>query len=238
MIPHGAPTTWFSASWQSAASRSGSMSSPPSARAVATSRAALDDTPDRRGHVGGHRELDARRVDQPVADEHERDAEHVVGPPREVRERGPHLGIRSGAASVASSSSAKRRGSHDQRVGRFGDHRGHQPGRRLEHQRARVVGDAPEQVEAARRATADECSSTSSARIGTDDAAKRGVGVADPRDRRGRVEGRVERTAPGVGDDAAGFLEQHRGADVVGVAREGRRGRRAGGGRRRSGRAR
>ena len=46
MIPHGAPTTWFSASWQSAASRSGSTAvGAERTRAVATSSAALDDTP-------------------------------------------------------------------------------------------------------------------------------------------------------------------------------------------------
>ena len=45
MIPQGAPTTWFSASWHSAASRSGSIPPAPRARAVATSSAALDDTP-------------------------------------------------------------------------------------------------------------------------------------------------------------------------------------------------
>ena len=45
MIPQGAPTTWFSASWHSDASRSGSIPPAPSARAVATSSAALDDTP-------------------------------------------------------------------------------------------------------------------------------------------------------------------------------------------------
>ncbi len=45
MIPQGAPTTWFSASWHSAASRSGSIRSAPMARAVATSSAALDETP-------------------------------------------------------------------------------------------------------------------------------------------------------------------------------------------------
>ena len=49
---------------------------------------------------------------------------------------------------------------------------------------------------------------------------ERRVRVADPRHRRRGVERHVERRAARIGDDAARLLEQHRGADVVGVARE------------------
>ena len=84
MIPQGAPTTWFSASWQSAASRRGSRSPAPRARAVATSSAALDETPTDYGKVGRDRQLRSGRLDHPVAHEDERDAEDVVGPLRPI----------------------------------------------------------------------------------------------------------------------------------------------------------
>ena len=94
MIPHGAPTTWFSASWQIDARRIGSIPSTPSARAVAISSAALDDTPTDWG-TSDETERRARgRFDHAVADEHQRDTEHVVRPTRVMREGSTDLGIR------------------------------------------------------------------------------------------------------------------------------------------------
>ncbi len=153
MIPQGAPTTWFSASWHSAASRSGSSAPAPSARAVATSSAALDDTPTDCGTSDDTTSRTRGGSIEAVAHENDGDADDVVRPARVLGERGADLGIRE---------SRQRRqlvdreghGADDERVGGLGDDGGGDLGRHLEHERAGVVGDAAEQIEAAGRATA------------------------------------------------------------------------------------
>ena len=93
MIPHGAPTTWFSASWHSAASRSGSMDPAPRARAVAISSAALDATPTDAGRSDVISTRPRGAVDDPVAHQHERDTDDVVRPSGVCRELPTHLHV-------------------------------------------------------------------------------------------------------------------------------------------------
>ena len=186
MIPHGAPTTWFSASWHSAARRSGSMAPAPSARAVATSSAALDATPTDAGRSDEIIEPPAVRTITPWRTSTRATPIDVVRPAGQLRQcRSDHPRTASWPTEPARRSTGRR----DRRPGR----RDRRPprvrrlaGRHLEHERARVVRHATEEVEAARRATPHRSPSTSSASTGDDARRQRLVGVADPGHRRGR----------------------------------------------------
>ena len=71
MIPHGTPVATISASWHACASSSvGSekCAASQSARATATSRAALDESPPPSGIGGGDRRLDARGLAAPLGE--------------------------------------------------------------------------------------------------------------------------------------------------------------------------
>ena len=155
MIPHGAPTTWFSASWHSDGEPE--RVEPRRRRAPVRSRPPARRSTTRRPTAGTSDDTDeprARRFDHAVAHEHERDADDVVRPARERRGRVADLGIRElrqrrhlvgGRAAPGPPTSASPGSATTVVVSRVGD---------LEHERARVVGDATEQVEAAGRATA------------------------------------------------------------------------------------
>ena len=175
---------------------------------------------DRLRDVGRHREACPRRLDHPWRTSTSATPSDVVRPLREVdRARRASSGIRRARASFATSSTVSvtgpttsaSSGSATTVVARLRRH--------LEHERAGVVGDAAEQVEAAGRATGRRVHRR----------ARRGRDRCGPRARRSRspptrptssCRGCVERRAARIGDDTAHLLQQHRGADVVGMARE------------------
>ena len=153
MMPHGAPTTWFSASWQSAARRSGSRSLRPRARAVATSRAALEATPTDAGRSDVISIRPRGRIDHAVAQQHQRHTDDVVRPAGVRRQLPANSGV--GEAGQALQLGARREGdgTDDERVVGMGHDLGAPAGRHLEHERAGVVRHPTEEVETARRAT-------------------------------------------------------------------------------------
>ena len=152
MIPQGAPTTWFSASWQSVARRRGSIGPAPRAPRGGDLERRARRHPDRLRYVRRHREAHRRRCDHAVTHEYERNPEDVVGPARAAARRRRRSGVGE-LRQCRGLRDGELRRAHDERAGRLREHGRHEAGRDLEHQCTRVVGDATQQVEATGRAT-------------------------------------------------------------------------------------